>query len=507
MPYEHRLFRGEFQFPSARLYGLTLGGLQLWNGIRSIDFLCSLEEVDPQRIGVTGCSGGGTQTAWQMVADDRVRVAAPVNIIGTHKHPGCLCENIPGMWLEMSMPELAAAFAPRPLILVSATQDPWTNQSPQREFPLIRSFYALSGAADRITYFHTDVGHNYNPESRKAVYEWFHQHLQPEGAVPKVVPDRAEEAAELGDLRVFPDHILPDHAKSGRKIIQDWIESSHRQVEKTFPSDPEEYQAWGPMIRKKLQLLLAVDVPSPSRLRYRVVSEKQQKDRIHRLEIIGREGAGDWIELESVGRETDPYGIVLLACPESFGPPVNSDGQFLRPWIRTLVERGTQVYRIHGYASGRLRIPPREFDRWLRSDAYNHSNELNAIRDIVTALASIREAYPEDPLVVVGLGKTGLLTLFAASIYGGADRVIADLDGMDPGYDREILSLLPVTSLRRLGDFRSAVLLLAARKLDLVHPGPTMDRTWLDAKIKALQLADHFRIYSSEADVPFTSLP
>lgn len=82
LPYEAREFRADFDFAQARLYGLSLAGLQLWNGIRALDLLTSLSYVDSERIGVTGASGGATQTILLMAADERVKAAAPVNIIG-----------------------------------------------------------------------------------------------------------------------------------------------------------------------------------------------------------------------------------------------------------------------------------------------------------------------------------------------------------------------------------------------------------------------------------------
>jgi len=89
LPYEPRLFRADFQFPEAELYGFNLAGMQLLNSIRALDFLSSLPEVDGSRIGVTGASGGATQSLLLMAADERVKVAAPVNIIGAAKQPGC----------------------------------------------------------------------------------------------------------------------------------------------------------------------------------------------------------------------------------------------------------------------------------------------------------------------------------------------------------------------------------------------------------------------------------
>ena len=116
------------------LWGLSAMSLQLWNGIRAIDFLQSLADVDPDRIGCTGASGGGTQTFILMAVDDRIKVAAPVNMISAHMHGGCLCENGPNVRLDISNVEIGAMMAPRPLLLVSATGD-WTKNTPSVEYP------------------------------------------------------------------------------------------------------------------------------------------------------------------------------------------------------------------------------------------------------------------------------------------------------------------------------------------------------------------------------------
>src|SRR6266849_2849906 len=90
------------------LWGLSLAGLQLWNGIRSLDFLQSRPEVDAERIGAAGASGGGTQTFLLAAVDERVKVAVPVNMISLHMQGGCLCENPPGLRLDTNNVELAA---------------------------------------------------------------------------------------------------------------------------------------------------------------------------------------------------------------------------------------------------------------------------------------------------------------------------------------------------------------------------------------------------------------
>ena len=127
---EHRLFGG----PREKLWGLSIAGLQLWNGIRSLDFLESLPYVQRDRIGATGASGGGTQVFLLAAVDQRVAVAAPVNMISLHMQGGCLCENQPGLRLDTNNVEIAATIAPRPLLMVSATGD-WTSQHARARVP------------------------------------------------------------------------------------------------------------------------------------------------------------------------------------------------------------------------------------------------------------------------------------------------------------------------------------------------------------------------------------
>ena len=113
------------------LWGLSLAGLQLWNSIRSLDFLQSLPYVQRDALAVTGESGGGTQTFLLAAVDDRVKVAVPVNMISLHMQGGCLCENPPALRLDTTNVEIAATIAPRPLLMISATGD-WTANTLER---------------------------------------------------------------------------------------------------------------------------------------------------------------------------------------------------------------------------------------------------------------------------------------------------------------------------------------------------------------------------------------
>src|SRR5690606_20342852 len=124
------------------------------------------------RLACTGESGGGTQTFMLGAIDDRLAAQAPVVMVSHSMQGGCLCENAPGLRVDYSNMEIAAAPAPRPQILVAATGD-WTRRTMTVEGPAIESIYRLLGAEDHFHYTIFDYPHNYNQESREAVYAWF----------------------------------------------------------------------------------------------------------------------------------------------------------------------------------------------------------------------------------------------------------------------------------------------------------------------------------------------
>ncbi|MBI2481550.1 MAG: hypothetical protein HYV60_23785, partial [Planctomycetia bacterium] len=209
--------------------------LQTWNSIRVVDFLTGLERVDPERVGITGASGGGTQTFFLSLVDRRVKASAPLVIVYPWTAPqGCLCEGgLPVMQAaNTNAIELAAATAPRPQLLISVGNDP-TQNFPNVGFPFIKQMYEVAGAGDLVENVHfADEGHDFGPPKRKLVYEFFAKHLQMQRN-RFVAPGDSEQKLELlvedltkikiespEQMQVFDDqHPLPADALKGSEAI------------------------------------------------------------------------------------------------------------------------------------------------------------------------------------------------------------------------------------------------------------------------------------------------
>ncbi len=195
--------------------------MQVINSIRSLDFLSQQPEVDKNKIAVSGESGGGTQTFVLAALDNRVTVSVPVVMVSNYFFGGCTCES--GMPIHVrpehatTNVEIAACFAPKPMLLVSDGDD-WTKFTPDLEFPHIQRIYSFFDAKDMVENVHLPLEkHDYGPSKRKAAYAFLAKNL---GLDINMSNEAKSSVLPMEDLKVFnADNPLPANALKGNEAI------------------------------------------------------------------------------------------------------------------------------------------------------------------------------------------------------------------------------------------------------------------------------------------------
>ncbi|MBN1415254.1 MAG: acetylxylan esterase [Bacteroidales bacterium] len=170
--------------------------IQALNSIRILDYLTSLPEADVERIGITGASGGGSQTMLITALDDRIKVSVPVVMLSCYFYGGCPCES--GMPVHLcgkgtNNVEMAAMASPRPQLVISDGGD-WSDHVPVIEYPYLKTIYSYYGKVGNVENAHfPDEGHDYGISKRTAAYRFLAKHL---GLDVRVVLNKAGEFDE-----------------------------------------------------------------------------------------------------------------------------------------------------------------------------------------------------------------------------------------------------------------------------------------------------------------------
>ena len=335
--------------------GYTPAGVECWNAMRALDYLQTRPEVDADRIGVTGRSGGGASSWWVAAADDRVKAIVPVAGIAdlySHvvdgagpKYPDGLirghCDCMyPVNTYRWDFPMVAALCAPRPLLLGNSDADDiFPVPGYRRLAEKVRKVYALYGAADKFELLETKGPHKDTPELRAGVNRWMARWLknEPNAKVdddlpPKFTPQQLKVFNRLPEGAVNPavDELFVKPATlelpKSQAVTREWWANKKPELMRALREDV--FRGW-PKEGEPLKAVVSADVTHDG-VRLRAVDFLSEGTVELRLFVETAAGAGDSTEVMLSVLDEEGWGKWCRDLGPPFADALLTDGRFER---------------------------------------------------------------------------------------------------------------------------------------------------------------------------------
>jgi dienelactone hydrolase len=403
--------------------GYTPAGVECWNGIRGIDYLISRPDVDPERIGVTGISGGGATTVWVAAADDRVKVAVPVSgmsdlesyvsnkVINGH----CDCMFFINTY-QWEWTTALALHAPKPLLFANSDNDTiFPMDGNRRIIERLRKCYDLLGKKENVDEYVSKGGHDYRPDLRLAIFGFLNKHLKNDTSPIK---DADFAKIEGKDLRVFPeDKDLP------KDQINDRVDELFvPKAEVKLPTTKEEFAAWKAGLVKKLRetsvRTLPEKVPPAKQIREEAMNGAK-------LTMSAEEGIEFVADLDFSVVGENKTTLIVVNPDEAFEEATKSwDDRYRKD---TFVWGLVSSRGGHGGRWTR-KNPPNTVERSLA--LLGQTVDTGRIRDVAAYLSPLpKEEKEPSRLRVVARGQAGIIAAYALLL---SPRPIHQLVILDP---------------------------------------------------------------------------
>ncbi|MCC6442605.1 MAG: acetylxylan esterase [Armatimonadetes bacterium] len=445
--------------------GYTPAGMEVWNAMRALDYLQSRADVDSERLGVTGLSGGGAISWFLGAADERVRCVAPVCQTGSIEHlitdratdGHCDC----AFWINYyrwCIPDIGALIAPRPLLVAAGTEDDlWRPYAFRDVMHRIAHQYKAAGVEGKTGLIEDISPHGYTPKIRKAIFEWFNLHLK--GDASPVTDDVSDYVEPEENLLVFGGKLPEEDAMRRADTIL--VEQSDRGT----PVDAEKRPDRRREALSRLRATTFRHIPASPAPRLREWKADGAEGLVFSTYTLDTED-GLTIRVKTAVPTSDPYPlpVALYALqPEETNP--FAGGSVSRP----AVGPGIAIAGVEVRNTGITSTGPGYL--WTMRRAYPLLGKTlpeRQICDLLSALALIRSQPFAGPVAVYGRGYTAVLALYAALLDSDIPEVIlADLPETheDPAVP-ELLGIL------RIGDLPDNAALLCPRPITFVGKIP-----------------------------------
>lgn len=330
-----------FFSPQAELRAQNMMGLQTYNSIRALDFLTELPDVDPERTGVTGASGGGTQTFMLCALDSRPKVAFPAVMVSTAMQGGCTCENACGLRVGTGNVEIAALFAPKPLGMTAA--EDWTREIATKGLPELQQLYNMLGAKDAVMARPLlQFGHNYNYVSRAVMYSWINKHLGLGLEEPIVEEDYRRLSRE--EMTVWDDkHPLPPSGDDYERSLLSYLtQTSNKQLAALEPLDAARLDRYRDVVGQAFQVLVGRELPAAGEVTHELTSEEDRGDYLEFTGLVNHMPAGESLPVIMLQPKQWNRNVVIWLDGQGKQGLYHSGGE-LQLAIKKLLGGGTAV--------------------------------------------------------------------------------------------------------------------------------------------------------------------
>jgi len=472
-----------FYSASAELHLLNPMGLHTYNSIRALDFLISLPDVDPERIAVTGGSGGGTQTFMLCAMDERPLVSVPVVIVSTTRQGGCTCENISGFRIGTYNLEITALHAPKPLLLISA--DDATRTIPERGFPELKQLYEMLGTAQNVSNVTLlQYPHNYNFVSRTAMYHWLNRHLNV--GLTEPIVERPYNRLTGSELSVWDDqHPQPDGGTDFEIKLLEWLTNdAKRQIADKLPIDAESLQRYRRIVGGAWEVFLRT-LPDDPELEFK---KTKSTERYGYRETLGL------LSYRTIENHQAELPMIVLTPKQSYERTViwvdeegkaglyTTEGSVITP-VRNLLEAGISVIGIDLLYQGEFLIgeQPLERQRWLPNEegyagwtyCYNLPVFARRTHDILAVIEWLKlKRSVSQEIDIVGLNGVGHIVIAAVGLAKKSiARTVVNTEGFRFAHLKDIYDIDFVPGAVKYNDLPGLVSLLAPNRIWLTGEG------------------------------------
>ncbi|MFO1022542.1 MAG: alpha/beta hydrolase family protein [Planctomycetales bacterium] len=395
-------------------------GLQTFNSLCALDFLMSLPDVDKDRIGVTGQSGGGTQTFILCAIDPRPVANFPACMISTNMQGGCTCENCSYLRLGLNNVTIASLFAPKPMAM-NAAHD-WTIDIETKGLPEMKQIYGLYGKPENVAAkCFPQFGHNYNQPARELMYNWFNKHLHLNQ--PEPVKEEPFEPVPPKELSVWDaEHPLPADALVAPALRANLKKKTQEHLAALLPKDEAGVKKYKQEVGPAARVLLGGGYLTPEQISKKKYDQKINEDGTLILKVGCRPNAThEEIPTTLITKIGSFNGKVLLLVDgrgkEHF---YGADGKLL-PAFQKLLDGGYGLVLCDVFQTGEFLKDGKPAEPQVNKDfagytyGYNRPWVAERVRDIRAVVTSAAELEQINSIHLVGTHGAGVWAALAAT--------------------------------------------------------------------------------------------